>query len=294
MWPTIKNGLTTILILLFCFLAYEYGKSNSPAASTVAKESTYERVLRTGEIRCAYAPYAPALIKDPNTGQLSGIFYDVVTEIGRRLNLKIDWVEEVGYGVIAQGFETNSYDAFCNTVFPTPERSRAAGFTIPLYYSPVGIFVRADDHRFDNDFSKLDDPSVRFSVRDGDISAAFEQEAFPHATQVSVPQLSDTSQLLDEVVHKKADATINEPGLLYLYLETNPGSVVNIAAEHPIRVSPNSLMIKANEYQFKMMLDTTLQEMLNSGFIDKVLKKYEKYPIFLHVAVPYQPVLSAK
>lgn len=251
-------------------------------------ETAYDRILRTGTLRCAYALYPPDLIKDPNTGALSGIFYDVMEEVGRRLNLKIDWTEEVGYGVIAEGFATNRYDAFCSAVWPTAERSRAAAFTVPLFYSPVDVFVRADDHRFDNKLDALNDPSISFSGRDGDISATIAAATFPQAKIVSIPQLSDTAQTLDDVVHHKADATINEPGLLYQYLEKNPGTMRILTEDKPIRVSPNGMMIKQDAYQLKAMLDTTLTEMLNSGAIDKILQQYQKQPIFLPVALPYR------
>jgi polar amino acid transport system substrate-binding protein len=273
-------------LLLVAALAYLAGK-NKPSIEAAHTETTYERVLRTGEIRCAYQPYAPALVKDPNTGQLSGIFYDVMTEVGRRLNVKINWVEEVGYGVIPEGFKSDRYDMFCNTVWPTPERSREGDFTIPLYYSPVDIFVRADDHRFDDDIAKLDDPSITMAMKDGDISQSFASAAFPNAKQESITQLSDTSQTLDDVANHKADATINEPSLLVQYLEHNPGSLRDIIPTRPLRVSGNTLMIKPDQYQFKVMLDTTLRDLLNSGFMDKELTKYPKSPE-LAVALPYR------
>jgi ABC-type amino acid transport substrate-binding protein len=284
-----QTFLFLVILILSAALAYSLGTRNPAVMQAGAKETTYDRVLRTGEIRCAYAPYAPALIKDPNTGKLSGIFYDVMTEVGHRLNLKINWVEEVGYGVIPEGFATDRYDAFCNTVWPTAERSRVGSFTVPLYYSPAGVFVRSDEHRFDGNLDKLNDPAIRFSGRDGDISASFAAAAFPNAKIVSIPQLADTAQTLDDVAHGKADATINEPSLLYLYLEKNPGTLRDIAADHPIRVSPNTIMMKPNEYQFKVMLDTSLQELINSGFVDKAIQKYQKYPAFLRTNLPYQP-----
>jgi len=142
-----KNFVAFLLIVLVAAVFFLAGKHASTPSGTVAKESTYERVLRTGEIRCAYAPNPPTLIKDPNTGIMSGIFSDVMNEAGQRLGLKIVWAEEVDYGTIAEGFSTDRYDAFCATVWPTAERSRVASFTVPLYYSPVGIFVRSGDHR---------------------------------------------------------------------------------------------------------------------------------------------------
>jgi ABC-type amino acid transport substrate-binding protein len=59
------------------------------------KESAFDRILRTQTIRCGYVVYPPSIIKDPNTGRLSGIFYDITEKMGERLNLKIEWTEEV-------------------------------------------------------------------------------------------------------------------------------------------------------------------------------------------------------
>ena len=282
---TLLHYLLVAFIAVVAALAVNRYEAKSAAPG--AKETTYERALRTGEIRCAYAPFEPDLIKDANTGELSGIFYDVLTEIGRRLNLKISWVEEVGYGVIPEGFVTGRYDAFCSTIWPTPDRSRAASFSIPLFYSSVDIFVRNDDHRFDSDISKLNDPSIRFAGRDGDVSSAYAKAAFPLAAIDPITQLLDTSQILDDVVHNKADAAINSPELLYDYLKKNPGTLRDITAGHPLRVSANTIMIGPGQYQFKVMLDTTLQELLYDGTIEKILKKYDKYDTYLRIAKPY-------
>lgn len=287
-----KFSQIALVIAISAFVAFLTGVYLAPKNNPVVpeNESTFARVLRTGEIRCAYAVYEPPLIKDPNTGQLSGIFYDVMEEVGRRLNLKIKWVEEVGYGTIAQGFVTDRYDAFCNAVWPTPERSRGADFTIPLYYSPVDIMVRADDHRFDGDIMKLNDPAYTFAVKDGDVSASFAAQIFPKAKTVSIPDMADTSQLLEDVKHNKADAVINSPELLDNYLDKNPGTMRDVTPDHPVNAAPNTMMIKPNQYQFKRMLDVTLQGLLSSGFIDDELKKYKSFhPAYLRNATPYQP-----
>ncbi len=285
-----------VLIVILCVaVTLAADRYFRPSTQTATQESTYERVLRTGEIRCAYAVYEPPLIKDPSTGRLSGIFYDVMEEVGRRLSLKIKWVEEVGYGTAAEGFTTDRYDALCATIWPTPERSRAASFTIPLYYSPVDILVRANDHRFDDDLNKLNDAAYTFAVKDGDVSDTFANQIFPKAKHSSIPDMADTSQLLVDLVHNKADAVINSPELLYQFLDKNPGTIRDLTPAHPLMAAPNTIMIKPNQYQFKVMLDTTLQGMISSGFIDAELKKYSSYhPIYLHDALPYQPEKGIK
>jgi len=52
------------------------------------------------------------------------------------------------------------------------------------------------------------------------------------------------------------------------------------------------MMINPDQYQFKTMLDVTLQGMLNDGFIERTFKKYQNYhPVHLHDALPYQPII---
>ena len=53
----------------------------APAWAGDDKESAYERVIRTGIIRCGYFVWPPFLAIDPNTNKKSGIFFDIVEEI---------------------------------------------------------------------------------------------------------------------------------------------------------------------------------------------------------------------
>lgn len=282
-----RTFLTIIAAVVLSILGTVLYLKNSDTASSTSQESAYERVMRTGVLRCAYQPYAPALMKDPNTGEMSGIFYEVTNEVGRRLNLKVEWAEEVGYGVIAEGFNTNRYDAFCNMVWPTAERSREASFTIPLFYSPVSLFVRTDDHRFDGDLNKINNPDVIFAVKDGDISQSFKNDQFPLAREFAVAQLADTKEVIDAVVRGKADVTLSEPMLLVEYSKANPGKARDLTEGTPIRVSADTIMLPKNEYQLKTMFDVTLQELHNNGFIERTMAKYDPHRMYLRVANPY-------
>jgi hypothetical protein len=68
-----------------------------PDIRAARKETSFERIQRTQTIRVSYAPYAPNVMVDPNTRQMSGIFYDIVNLIGQYLGMKIQWTEEVGW-----------------------------------------------------------------------------------------------------------------------------------------------------------------------------------------------------
>ncbi|MGE4350715.1 MAG: substrate-binding periplasmic protein [Bdellovibrionales bacterium] len=283
-----STGLAVLLgaVLVLLIHSQSFSVGNKPKEA-----SAYDRVMATHTLRCGYFPFSPNLVVDPNTGKKSGIFYELTEEIGRRLNLKIEWAEEVGYGVIAEGFETGRYDLFCNTVWPIPTRAQQAVFSVPLYYSPVGIFVRDDDVRFDRNYQKLNAPDYVMAVRDGDISDSITKTLLPKAKTVSVPELSGIDQPLLEVSTKKADAIITEPLHIYEFNKTSPVKLRNITRDEPVKYFPNTYMMGKSEFQLKQMLDVTIQELISEGYMDELLDKYvpeEIYPAALFkVAPPY-------
>ncbi len=72
-------------------------------------------------------------------------------------------------------------------------------------------------------------------------------------------------------------------------LSHNLGAVEAISDGHPIRVFPNCWMFNRGQSEFKAMLDTVLDEVINSGAMDKIISKYENAPGEIYrVALPYQ------
>jgi polar amino acid transport system substrate-binding protein len=250
--------------------------------------SVYDRVLKAGKIRCGYVTYPPSCIKDPNTGELSGIFIETIKEVGENLELVIEFTEEVGWGSMIEGLKTNRYDLICSPVWASTSRGKQADFSMPLFYSGIGVYVREDDNRFEN-LSEIDSDSVKIATIDGEITDIIARSEFPNASRVSLPQLSDLSQILLNVARGRADVTFVEPHIGFQFLKNNPGTVKNIAEAKPIRIFPNSMMFKKGQVEFKSMLDTALEELINIGHVDKIIDKYEPYPgIFYRTSFKYR------
>lgn len=253
------------------------------------KESVYDRVIKSGKIKCGYVLYDPAVIKDPNTGEYSGFAYEIINKMAKNLELEVDWVEEVGTGVMLEGLQTDRYDMICTPFWRNAERARIADFSKSLYYSPMGVWVRQDDTRFDNNLSKLNDPDMTLSVMDGTTLVVIAEQDFPQAQTLAVPQLTPLSDLMLNVANGKADAVPIDNYLARDYVAKNPGTLKDITVNNPVRVYPNGFVFKRDEYAFKAMIDAALLELINSGWADKTITKYEKYPnTFYRVVRPYQ------
>lgn len=264
-------------------------KPPGTSANTPATASVFDRVLKSGTIRCGYVIYPPGLIKNPNTKAIEGVFPETLAAASKALGLKVEWVEEVGWGSMIEGLEADRYDMICSPVWANASRAKRADFTVPLFYSGIGIYTRTDDHRFDADQAALNSSSVKLATIDGEMSDIISHQDFPEASRVSLPQLSDNSQLLLGLKDKKADATFVEPYIAQQFLASNPGTIRNIALEKPIRIFPNTMMVKKGETKLRTMMDTALLEVLNSGVVDKILRRYSKEPgTFYPVALPYR------
>lgn len=267
-------------------IAGPHAPGSKPAAASA--ETTYDRVIRTGTIRCGYTPYSVGLMKDPNTGQMSGIYYDIVTRLAENLSLKVDWVEEVGWSGQIEGLTTNRYDMICSPCSLNSGRARSADFSIPLYYSPVHIWAKEVKENppawyakvLAGDLKPLDDPSIRISTLDGEQTSVFARQFFPQAQQVSLPQMAPFSDLLMQVTTNKADIVFAEPFSVDEFIKNNPLTplIMLTPSDKPLVVVPNILLLPRDQFAFKEMIDNGLREMFNSRLIDMIIDKYETYP----------------
>lgn len=282
-----------ILSVCSCIFAFS-GLSSCRERNKSAPENGYvhDRVLEKKTLRVGYVVVSPTCIKDPNTGKMSGIFVEVLEAAAANLGLRVEWAEEVGWQTIAEGLPSRSdrYDMVGSSVWANADRAKVADFSVPVFYSPVGAWVRTNDHRFDQNLKTLDSKQMHIATIDGEISADIAKQRFPAASLFSLPQLSDLSQMGLEVIQGRADVVFWEPSIGAAFLKNHPGALRNIAIDRPVRVYPTSFMLPANDQPFRRMLDTALQELHNNGFIDRVLSKYEptEGAFFYRVARPYE------
>lgn len=287
MFLSLLAALITVATMPACKPAVQ--SQATVAQASAPQQTAYDRVLASGVIRVGYVIYPPGLIKDPNTKQITGIFAEVLEEAAKNLGLKVEWTEEVGWGTMIEGLRANRYDMIGSPVWPLAQRARVADFTVPVYYGGLAAFVRADDHRFDGNLAALNSPEVRIATLDGEVTDTVARYDFPLAKPVSAPQSTEIATLLKTITSGRADVTFVEPFVALEFLRTNPGTLRNAAPGRALRLYPNTYMLLPGQGHFKPMLDGAIEELINSGFVDKVLDKYEpaKGAFYRH-ALPYR------
>jgi polar amino acid transport system substrate-binding protein len=283
MKPSTTVTLAAIIAIAMAWTTVHFA---APKTITTALSPTavYDRVMQTGKIRCGYAHWEPSNIIDTGANTHTGVGHDLMEEIGKRLSLQIEWIQEVGWGTAVQDLVSGKYDAICTLMFPNSMRARYADFSLPAYFSKTMVFVRADDTRFDNNQDKLNDPTTTISYVDGTTPQKISQSLFPKAKVISYPELSPTSDTAMAVTAKKADFMIWDLYNGSMFIKHNPGSIKPL----PLKLAyfASSFMLPADD-RFKAMINHAMFEILEDGTFDKIIDRYGVRDYFSPAAKPY-------
>ena len=277
-----------IFLTIATTVATTYFLSNKPEGQT-AKETAYDRVMRTGVLRCGYADFPPYLFtKDPTTGKIAGVFAETTEAVADKLGLKVEWAEGTGWGNLVESLRSHRIDAFCAGKWRDAHRGRYIAYGTPLFYMSVYPYVRVDEHRFDKDLTAINSPEVRISAMDGEMSDLIAKQHFPKAVEVSVPELGQITDIFLHVADNKADVVFNDSAIAEAFMKANPDKLRRVQ-DTPYQVFPTSLVVELHETELLAMLDSAVVELQHSGDIERIISKYTKDPkVLLRLAKPYQ------
>lgn len=283
-----QNRVCTYLLSLILPAAFLAGCSTGVKQAS-SEKTVYQQVMRAGTIRCAYLVDPPGCLKDPNTRKLTGIGVEAMELVGKKLGLKVAWTEEVSWGTMLEGLESGRYDIIATPIWPNASRARVADFTKALYFSPVFAYAKVGSPLLKTtNIETLNSPKHSVVSIDGATPEVIAREDFPAARLVALPQQCEIAELLLSVSSGKGELTFAEPAAVARYAKFNPNTVERIPTGAPLRVFPDCWAIKRGQMEFKSMVDTTIDQLNNSGVIAKLISKYEPAPNTLfRVAPPY-------
>ena len=266
-----------IILLALCLQSQAYADS----------QPVLDQINKTQTIRCGYVVWPPAFSIDANTKIKSGIFYDIAEEMAKRLNLQIEWTEELGWATMIEAVKTNRVDMMCSATFANSARARHVDFSTPAFYSLMYAWKSSKSEKTYKDFSDLDKPDVRFAFVDGTIPDKIVHRQFTHSQMVSSPDMTPISDLLEGLTTKKFDTMMIDEATVNDFMKKNPGSITK-AIDKPIAFFPDVMLLPAGETKLKAMVDNTINEMLYDGTIIKILAKYNLEQGYKLPAKPYQ------
>lgn len=262
------------LLLVLClsavagYLGASFTSSPATAPAPEVKETAWERVQRTGILRCGYASVGPQINKNPKTGIVEGYAPRIVEAVADELGLKVEWTRETGLADFAEGLAHAHYDAFC-ALSVSPQRTRVSLFTRPMFEANFYLYGRAG-HELPDTIAALNDPKYTYGTVDGEIFQRLSKQFFPNAKEVSLPNMTPTSQLFVDLQNGKYDFIFHD-GLIFVdYDQNNKGGVVPLS-EKPSLVTPVAIAVGLGETDFQHALNIALATLDAKGKLAAIL-----------------------
>jgi polar amino acid transport system substrate-binding protein len=110
--------------------------------------------------------YVPLNFADPKTGNGIGWEYDAMNEIGKRLNLKVEW-NLSSWDTMIQAVREGQFDVGMDGITINDERKKQVDFSDPYMVSEQYMLVRADESRFTDAASFAKDTNLLVGAQAG-------------------------------------------------------------------------------------------------------------------------------
>ncbi len=272
------NKLTCRRLLFFIFATSLFSfllctKTPGGDVGIAKSENVLQKMLKTKEIIVGYGGYAPYLIREPNTQEISGYSVDILKAILDPLGIKVKW-QETTWDNMKQDILLKKFDLMIEPIFMTIPRSAQVGFTIPYaYFGYASVLVRKGETRFKS-IEDLNKPNLTLAVTQGVTDQEYVERNLPKAKVKLIPG-NDISITLTEVLIGKADAALADVPTILQFLKAHPNDVIALFLNNPPATTPAAFMTRPDEVEFINFLNNALLYLEANGFFDSLERKYD-------------------
>lgn len=261
--PTRRGRLTPhriaslLLALLLALAALRPAAADERAQQPVHRPAGLPATLKVG----TEGVYPPFSYHDGST--LTGYDVDYMNEVGRRLNVKIQWVETPWDSMFA-ALDAGRIDTIANEVNINTERKARYDLSTP-YVTSTGVVVVNEDN---TSIKKLSDLKGHTSAQN--ITSSWAQPAKDAgATIVGVDSMDKAAELISQ---GRADAMVNDELAVKNYLSTHPDSGLKIVAK--TSDTAQSVFPAKKGTGYMAQIDPVIKQMKADGTAQKLYDKY--------------------
>lgn len=263
----ISNVTRALLAVYVCVLCACPGT----VSQSVTAPDTLDRIQRTKVLNVGYVLYPPAIMKDPASGDLKGHFVDAIKELGRIMNVRVEFTEAT-WGTFAASLQSGQVDVSIAPTFRTIPRAMAVAFTRPLFYVGNSAIVGAGDERFAT-LSDVGRPGIRIAVTQGEAGHEYAQANLPDA-QLTVLSSADQSLAFTEVSVGRADIALGDAWAVAQYADAH-SEVRDVFADHPYNLTSVGWAVRPDEARLLDFLNTSLDFFEDTGKLEGWERNYD-------------------
>lgn len=237
----------------------------------VRDDSVLSKIRKEGVIRVGYAQTGPWFYKDAKTGELGGIYKDVVDRLAKELEIKVDY-KEVTFANATVALRKGDYDVFGSSLTYTIPRALTVNYVGPLYSKGSLLMVHKDNAGKFKTAADFNDPSVTFSV----VAGGSEEPRIP-VLWPKAKLITTTGQVAlgaEPVRAKKADVWMSGDSDVLLFAKRNASWAVVIEPDKVIDKRPNTWAVRYGDPEWKAFLDFWAEFVVINGEMDRLFKHH--------------------
>lgn len=219
-------------------------------------------VLRWGSDEAGGAPYE---FRDPqNPSQRVGFEVDIAEEIGRRMGVKIEFVQ-TDWAVLIPALQRGDFDMAMSGIEITPERKQVVDFVGPYYAYLQQLVVRADDTKT----SSLQDLVAK---KVGTLNNTAAERILRNTPGIEVVSYDDNVRPYDDLAIGRIDGVLLDLPIALYYAK--PNAKLRFAGE-PFGEGYYGIAVNKQSPKLRDALQKIVEEMARDGALQRILEKWE-------------------
>ena len=237
----------------------------------VRDNSVLAKIRKEGVLRVGYAQTGPWFYKDAKTGELGGIYKDVVDQLCRELQIKPEY-KEVTFANSTVGLRRGDYDLFGSSLTYTIQRALVVNYVGPLWSKGSHLLIHKDTADRFKTAADLNSEDVTFSVTAGASEEPRIPQLFPKAKLITT-----TGQVTlgaEPVRAKRAHVWMSGDSDVLLFAKRNSGWATVVDPENPIDRRPNTWAVRYGDDEWKQFLDFWAAFLSANGEVARLFKHH--------------------
>lgn len=280
------HKILRLVFLMLCIAMTGCNRQPANSSQTGSGSSTLEKITQRGVMRVGYLVWNPCVIRDERSGELSGIYADMVAEVCRGLGVEVEW-HETTLANFAAGLYASQYDLCVGPTFVTIPRAAAVSFTEPVAYVGNSGVVRADGDFRPRSIGELERPGLRIAVLQGQALEEYCRRHLPDA-ELLVIAGGDLTAPLVAVTAGRADIGLMNTVTVANYAHQHPEVSAVLMGDAQVEVLPLAWSVRHDADDLLDFLNSSITYLKSTGRLEEYQLKYEIQLLFdtptLHTA----------
>ncbi len=256
--------------------AQEAWAANTDSKNLIDK-STEMKTLKWAADTESGAPFA--MVNPDSTEQLIGFEVEIMQEIAKQLNVKLEFVQNSWDGLIP-GLKSKNYHVAINGIEITPERQKEVRFTRPYYVTFEQLVVRKNQDNIDS-LSDLKSKKV------GTLKSSLAQTILENEGGIEIVTYESEVAAYSDLKNNRTQAVLLDSPIAIYYALPDPDLKLVGA---PIGQMQYGIAVNKNDPELFLKIDTALKKLEKSGRLKEILERWNLWtPIMSSLFNDYSP-----